>query len=966
MLETAYPPWSKLRSTLHLMTSSNPDLPSKLAVSTKKSVFERQKAEAEAKKAREKAETAAVLEDFVKSFDDDDGDRCTFPARRGGFGGGSAPANNFGPGPGKRHFTSSGLKSGPGSLGSSPSLSKSGPGSLGSTPSFGKKRHHDDYSGGRDGDQDRARDRDRRDRIFSYDDRDRGHRKDGSFAAEGDEGKDADEIKAAAKPTLHLSSLPPGTSVAVIKGLFAASPLTVDNVRVFPAPTASTSDRKSISAIVTLAAETPATDIDTVVSHLQNQYLGFGFNLSISRHLSSAALAASNPLNALSANLNNLPFGAKPIPQHRSLSQAPPPGQGPGRFAPPASYTSSTPYGPRSNLPPTQVTVHTPNDLKQLRLIHKTLEALLVYGPEFEALLMSRPEIQRDEQWSWLWDSRSTGGVYYRWRLWEILTNAKSQNKRRQPSSYGTIRPQGDTLFEGQSMWMPPKENLKFEYTTKLEDFVSDEDYNSSDEEDADEGGGLARRYQDHQKLGGRNVPDASSAADVDGAGYLNPLAKTKLVHLLSRLPKSNATLRRGDVARVTGFAIEHAGSGAEEVAALVTRNVIQPFCYNVTRQDAPPANSNSAYDEDGPSHSERERDADEIKGAGTGTGTGTPADGREADGNEEPRNNGDGSGSGSSSVKDTTPASLLGLYIISDILSSSASAGVRHAWRYRSLFETKLRQQNVFPILGRLPRDLNWGKLKAEKWRRSVQNILALWEGWCVFPGAVHEAFVDGFLNPPLTAKEVAEKEAVEREGAEKEQKDRDREKVSSRWRSVDQHQHQHQHEHESENKNKNRNKNRDLDLERRAPTRMLGRDSRDADGDVDMDMDMDGRPMDEDDDDGDDDNDNGHVLLDDNLDGVPMVDSSDEEGEQDELDEPDEQTKGGPRESVGHEHEHEPESAPPYPSQKDESHLQPAALDTPAEPLKTQHNSDDTQPSQGHGRRVRPRATDFDDMFE
>ncbi|KAK5390004.1 hypothetical protein LTR20_010844 [Exophiala xenobiotica] len=957
------------------MTSGNPDLPSKLAAPTKKSIFERQKAEAEAKKAREKAETAAVLEDFVKSFDDDDGNRSTFPARRGAFGGGSAPANNFGPGPGKRHFTSSGLKSGPGSLGPSPSQSKSGPGSLGSTPSFGKKRHHDDYSGGRDGDQDRARDRDRRDRIFSYDDRERAHRKDGSFSAEDDEGKDADEIKAAAKPTLHLSSIPPGTSVAVIKGLFAASPLTVDNVRVLPAPTAPTSDRKSISAIVTLAAETPATDIDTVVSHLQNQYLGFGFNLSISRHLSSAALAASNPLNALSANLNNLPFGAKPIPQHRSLSRAPPPGQGPGRFAPPASYTSSTPYGPRSNIPPTQVTVHTPNDLKQLRLIHKTLEALLVYGPEFEALLMSRPEIQRDEQWSWLWDSRSTGGVYYRWRLWEILTNAKSQNKRRQLSSYGAIRPPGDTLFEGQSIWVPPEENLKFEYTTKLEDFVSDEDYNSSDEEDADEGGGLARRYQDHQKLGGRNAPDASSAADVDGAGYLNPLAKTKLVHLLARLPKSNATLRRGDVARVTGFAIEHAGSGAEEVAALVTRNVIQPFCYNVTRQEAPPANSNSTYDEDGPSHfeRERERDADEVKGAGTGTGTGTPADGREADGNEEPRNNGDGSGSGSSSLKDTTPASLLGLYIISDILSSSASAGVRHAWRYRSLFETKLRQQNVFPILGRLPRDLNWGKLKAEKWRRSVQNILALWEGWCVFPGAVHEAFVDGFLNPPLTAKEVAEKEAVEREAAEKEQKDRDREKVSSRWRSVDQHQHQHE---ESESKNKNKNKNRDhLDLDRRAPTRMLGRDSRDADGDVnmDMDMDMDGRPMGEDgDDDGDDDDDDdGHVLLDDNLDGVPMVDSSDEEGEQDELDEQqDEQTKGGPpQESAGHEHEPEPEPepAPPHPPQKHESHLQPAALDTlEPEPLKTQHNSDDTQPSQGQGRRVRPRAADFDDMFE
>src|ERR1700754_321861 len=87
------------------------------------------------------------------------------------------------------------------------------------------------------------------------------------------------------------------------------------------------------------------------------------------------------------------------------------------------------------------------------------------------------------------------------------------------PTGYG-MRPQGDILFEGESTWVPPEEYLKFEYTTNIEEFISDEDYNSSDEEDTEDGGGLARRYHDHQKLGGDAV---DSVPDNDGIGYLNP-----------------------------------------------------------------------------------------------------------------------------------------------------------------------------------------------------------------------------------------------------------------------------------------------------------------------------------------------------------------------------------------------------------------------------------------------------------
>jgi len=48
------------------------DISNKLQASTKKFIFEHQKAEAEAKHQRNQEETATVYEDFVKSFDDDD------------------------------------------------------------------------------------------------------------------------------------------------------------------------------------------------------------------------------------------------------------------------------------------------------------------------------------------------------------------------------------------------------------------------------------------------------------------------------------------------------------------------------------------------------------------------------------------------------------------------------------------------------------------------------------------------------------------------------------------------------------------------------------------------------------------------------------------------------------------------------------------------------------------------------
>jgi U2-associated protein SR140 len=366
------------------------------------------------------------------------------------------------------------------------------------------------------------------------------------------------------------------------------------------------------------------------------------------------------------------------------------------------------------------VSVKPPADLRQLKLIHKTVESLITHGPEFEALLMSRPEVQRDEKWAWIWDPRSTGGVWYRWRLWQTLSGSRGANAR---VGKGAAKGFSEFVFDGGAAWTAPKQGLRYEYITRIEEFVSDSEYESSDDDESGEED--HRRGHQHNRGGPppTGEPTNVAAGDSEEAVYLNPLKKAKLTHLLARLPTSNAKLRKGDVARVTAFAIEHAGQGADEVVDLLVSNVETPFAFTAANIDRTQSGPDDVTREE--EHVDREREKDK---------------------------------------EDTSPAILVAMYIISDILSSSSTSGVRHAWRYRQLFETALKERRIFEFLGRLERSQQWGRLRAEKWKRSIGGILALWEGWCVFPQAAQEHFMAVFNEPPPTAREIEEGKRAER----------------------------------------------------------------------------------------------------------------------------------------------------------------------------------------------------------
>ena len=774
-----------------------PDIGTKLTAPTKKSLFERQKAEAEAKRQREQEETAAVYEDFIKSFDDEDDSKPPDASTmRGGSGFGGIRGGAFG-GPSKRHF------SGPASRG----RGHSGPGSLGPPPpSLSRKRAYDGSQPPR---------KEANQGLFAFEDSTGPADAKTAFQTSDDEDNTTHSKaaeRAAPKPTLRLSSLPPGTSPAVIKSVLPSN-LKVEGVRILPPSGPGNSDRRSLSAIITLAEDTPAIEIDTAVSALQNRYMGRGFYLSLSRHLSSAAVGTEMPSMGTLSATSSLPFGARPIPAGlgAGFGRAQPSSTHHGGYAPPQSYTTnSNQYG--RGAPPVQVNVTPPSDLKQIKLIHKTVEAVITNGPEFEALLMTRKDVQMEEKWAWLWDPRSVGGVWYRWRLWDVLTGAQSRIRGRKSSS-------SQHLFEGGAPWAAPEKGLPFEYTTQIEEFVSDSDYNSSDDEDSGDEG--RRRYSHHH--GGAPPPDAANL-DGDDQAYLTPLEKAKLTHLLARLPTTNAKLRRGDVARITAFAIQHAGEGAEEVVQMITSNVLRPFAFSGANPDRKASGDDAAGKDDDDANEDDKKLAEK---------------------------------------EDTSSSKLVGLYIISDILSSSSTSGVRHAWRYRQLFEAALKQRKVFENLGRLDKTMSWGRLRAEKWKRSVSSILGLWEGWCVFPQASQENFSTVFASPPLTTAEEAANAAAEKTSAAASA-------AKSRWKTVDE-------------------KAQEREALRSDANQQALPDAPDA-----MDVDVDGEPM------ADDEDVDGEPMDDDqDVDGEPMDDSDDKEMKDNEG--PDD----GPAETNGRSHE-------------------------------------------------------------
>ncbi|KAF3154168.1 hypothetical protein TWF569_000993 [Orbilia oligospora] len=743
-----------------------PNIKEKLEAPTKKSAFERAKAEAEAKRKREAEETAAVYKEFVESFEDNSRPSYARGSDRGGYGG---SRSNFGPsragptGLGKRHFTTGQGRS-----------AISGPGTLGPLPT--KKRDLDTYQSEGSHGRGYGKGSHSTSGVLGFDD---GGDVSTAKAAKsergmkfGEDDDDDDEFskskKEQAKPTISMTHLPAKTTkISIMEMMQPYFPrLTASQVSMQTIGGAGGTGRKSMSALITLHTDTAASEIDAAVNGLSNKYMGFGFRLGISRHLPSTAIGST--ITPTVAGQSATPFNARAV-----FSGVGRGGFGRGGFAPPSSFghsgTSST------NNSKYVVSVNSPKDLKTLRLIHKTVEAVITHGPEFEALLMAMPSIISDERYFWLWDNKSTEHVYYRWRLWDVFTTSGSNSDRKQRSYSGTTITQ---IFDNSISWeLPPKKQQKFEYVTELKDFIEDEEYHSSSDEDDD-------AYQ---------AQDSNPNAE-DTKTYLGPLRRAKLYHLLSRVPTTTGTLRRGDVARVSGFAVEHAYA-AEEIVDIMCANVSRPVAFSSANPDHEPSTVLA-----------------------------------------------DKSGNANVAKEDQTPAKLIALYLISDVLSNSG-LGVRNVWRYRQYFDQRLREGKIFEGLAEVGDKENWGKIRQEKWRRSIQIILSLWENWNIFPQTSHEALRVAFSEPVAPQQAAAAPEIPKSEVAPPSST------VNSRWRTVPEDQETVKPKFNPYLADSIENQDEDENLD--------GEELVDDD-------DVDGEPMEEDD-----------------VDGEPMVEEEDEDGE-------------------------------------------------------------------------------------
>ena len=685
-----------------------PDVVQKLSAPKKLSKFEQEKKDADAKRRKEEEENAAALREFEESFahDEDDDDRLSRPMDGRGSRGPSS--------------------GGPGGLGGGArySASRSGPGSLPAPPlSLKRKREIEEAREAAEA----------RGAELGYDDAE-DHQQGMSPAATQED--DRDDVTP--KPTMQLSSIPPGTSVEEIKALLA-SLVKVHSVRFTP-PAGPVHGRKTLTAIATLDSSTSAAQIDKAVSTLRDRYMGCGFYLSLSRHLSSAAQFQG--VGAKAGSTSSEPFGAQKTrsanPRH-SMRNAPPPQNHRG-FAPPDSYD---PQGPPTRAAGTQVEVHPPLDIATVRAIHTISGKILAQKDanralEMEALLMTLPEVQKDERFAFLYDSKSPAGVYYRFCLWGPDSVEDQKRNAKGP----------ERIFKDMDVdWLPPHKETPFLDLTSLAEATDHIDYDTSEDEADDEG--------DERKLnrGPGGEPDAGRAAAEKSR--LSPLQRARFTRLLARMPTTIAKLRQGDITRVSNYVVNHAGGGAEEFVDLLLLNVEKPFSYTQAA-----AKYDSDYDSDAEQtlptrasengHQEnQDEEEDDYEPADTlPTVPSLPS-------------------TTNTTTEDPSNPKLIALYTISDILSASSTAGARNAWKYRTLFETGFTQQKTFQRLGRLDKELGWGRMKSEQWKRKVGVVLGVWEGWSVFSQGVLEGLKRDFLEPPKTEEEIRGEAEAAREEA-------------------------------------------------------------------------------------------------------------------------------------------------------------------------------------------------------
>lgn len=200
-----------------------------------------------------------------------------------------------------------------------------------------------------------------------------------------------------------------------------------------------------------------------------------------------------------------------------------------------ASLSSSSPSQSKAKL---EVQVVQPEDKELLMLIHRMIERVIKYGPDFEALIMDRE--WNNPKFSFLFQNNSAEHVYYRWKLYSIF----------QGDSKYDWRTESFNMFDEGPVWCPPLVPFNDE---EIEQFSESESSSSSSESSSDSDYTYSRR---HRRKGVKR-------------GKLTSSHRRKFQTILR-----NLNLERGSILNAMVFAIEHA-EAADDIITILCNSLL-------------------------------------------------------------------------------------------------------------------------------------------------------------------------------------------------------------------------------------------------------------------------------------------------------------------------------------------------------------------------------------------------------
>jgi U2-associated protein SR140 len=329
------------------------------------------------------------------------------------------------------------------------------------------------------------------------------------------------------------SNLPPAIDPRRVEDLFAEFPsLKITRVEKIPPQGPSAKGRPSATMKITFDKDANARDLDDAMNKLNDKkYLGKGYYLHLDRYLGGRAAETVQRTE---------PFGARWQAPEIPKGFAPPPDLGGG----PSSRDR-----PREDTEQLIVTANQPPDAATLKLVHQTIEGVILGGVEFEAALMNDPQVQDEERFAWLYDQKHPVNRYYRWRLHQIVCDSPNPE-----------------IFARHGDWRGPVDPLADEFADHLGAFDSDDgSYDSDDEEEKE-------KPQYKPLPVGDNYPGRVD----NGYGIMGPRSRALFLWLLTSLPPGSIVA--DDIAAISNFAVQHAGQGMDEVVSILVSNIINPF----------------------------------------------------------------------------------------------------------------------------------------------------------------------------------------------------------------------------------------------------------------------------------------------------------------------------------------------------------------------------------------------------